>query len=128
MSAARLVTDASLEWLARRLRMLGYDVAALRGARLEELFEAARREGRTVMTLSARHPRRYADVPVVRVPRDDPAGAVRAIAAGLEPAGAPFTRCTACNTALQRRHPLEASGEVPGRVLRAARGLAYCPT
>jgi len=127
MTPARLVTDASLEELARRLRMLGYDVITLRGARLEELFDAARREGRTVMTLSARHPRRFADVPVTPVPRD-PAHALRTVAGAHEPAGAPFSRCPACNTALQRRHPLEASGEVPGRVLRRARSLMYCPT
>jgi hypothetical protein len=50
------------------------------------------------------------------------------VAAAHEPAGAPFSRCPQDNTALQRRHPLEASGEVPGRVLRGARALAYCPT
>ena len=127
MAPARLVTDASLEALARRLRMLGYDVLILRGARLEELFDAARRDGRTVMTLSERHPRRFADVPVTAVPRD-PAHALRAVAGAHEPSGAPFSRCPACNTALQRRHPLEASGEVPGRVLRRARSLTYCPT
>jgi uncharacterized protein with PIN domain len=128
MTPARLITDASLAAVARRLRMLGYDVAVQRGARLEELFEAARHEGRTVLTLSARHPRRFGDVPVTRVPRGDPAGAVRAVAAALTPAGLPFSRCTACNTALQTRHPLEASGEVPGRVLRRSKALAYCPT
>jgi uncharacterized protein with PIN domain len=128
MAPARFVTDASLEALARRLRMLGYDVVTLRGARLEELFDAARADGRTVMTLSARHPRRFADVPVTAIPRGDPAGAVRAVAGAHEPAGPPFTRCPACNTALERRHPLEASGEVPGRVLRRARSLMYCPT
>jgi len=52
---------------------------------------------------------------------------VRAIASEAEPAGAPFSRCTECNVALQRRHPFEARGEVPGRVLRHARSLTYCP-
>ena len=125
---ARFVTDSSLEFLARRLRFLGYDVLTLRGARLEDLFERARVEGRTVLTTSARRPRRYADVPALGVARGDPAGSLRALAAAHEPAGQPFSRCAECDTALQERHAFEASGEVPGRVLRGARSLHYCPT
>ncbi len=127
MPPARFVTDSSLEFLARRLRFLGYDVITLRGARLEEILERARAEGRTVLTLSARRPRRYADVPAIAVARGDPAAALRALAAAHEPAGDPFSRCGECNGALQRRHAVEAAGEVPARVLRAAAWLSYCP-
>jgi uncharacterized protein with PIN domain len=127
VSHARFLTDASLEGLARRLLFLGYDVAVARGARLEELFEVAARDGRTVLTLSARHPKRFAGVAAVVVPRGDLDLALRVAVAGHEPASPPFTRCPACNVALQARHPLEARGEVPGRVLRAARALTYCP-
>jgi len=127
MPPTRFVADASLALLARRLRLLGYDVRGLGGARLEELFEAARREGRAVLTPSSRHPRRWADVAVVRVPLGDPALGVRIVALHHEPAGAPFSRCPECNGVLARRHPLEASGEVPGRVLRSARALHSCP-
>ncbi|HEY2956472.1 MAG TPA: Mut7-C RNAse domain-containing protein [Candidatus Eisenbacteria bacterium] len=127
MPPARFITDTSLELLARRLRILGYDVATAPGARLEELFDAARRDGRTVLTLSARHPRRFADVAALLVPRADPAAAVRALAASHEPAGPPFSRCPACNVALQRRTPYEAMGEVPGKVLRSSPSLNYCP-
>lgn len=127
MPPARFATDTSLELLARRLRLLGYDVATVPGARLEELFEAARREGRTVLTLSRRHPRRYGAVPAIAVPRADAAAAIRMLVAAHEPAGPPFSRCTECNQALQRRHGFEARGEVPGRVLRATQWLHYCP-
>lgn len=127
MPPARFITDTSLEQVAHRLVFLGYDVATHRGARLEELFEVGRREGRTVLSLSARHPRRFSDVPAIVVARGDAAGAVRAIASAHEPAGAPFSRCAPCNQALQTRHPLEARGEVPGRVLRSATPLRYCP-
>jgi uncharacterized protein with PIN domain len=126
MPAARLIAETSLDLLARRLRMLGFDVASVHGARLEELFEAARCDGRTVITLSARHPRAFADVPVIVAPRDA-AAALRAIAGAHEPAGPPFSRCPQCNAALQRRTPFEAVGEVPGRVLRSAKSLHYCP-
>jgi len=124
---ARFVADTSLELVAHRLAFLGYDVATVRGARLEDLFAAGRREARTVLTLSARHPRAFADVAAIVVPRGDAASAVRAIASAHQPAGAPFSRCAPCNQALHARHPMEARGEVPGRVLRAATVLHYCP-
>lgn len=127
MGAARFVTDTSLDLLARRLRLLGFDVATHRHARLEDLFEVAARDGRIVLTLSRRHPRRFAAVAALTVPRADPAGAVRRIASDYEPAGPPFSRCTLCNQALEKRHPLEAQGEVPGRVLRSAEVVYRCP-
>jgi hypothetical protein len=124
---ARFLADVSLDLVARRLRALGYDVRTVRGARLEELLAAARAGQRVALTPSVRRPSRFADVAAVTVPRDDPAAAVRVIAAAYEPSGAPFSRCSICGAALQRRHPMEAAGEVPGRVLRSGRGLAYCP-
>jgi uncharacterized protein len=123
----RFITDSSLESLARRLRFLGHDVVTLPGARLEDVMAAARRDGRTVLTLSARRPRRWADVPALTVARDDEAGTVRALAARYPPEDPPFSRCSGCNTRLERRLAIEARGEVPGRVLRAARELRYCP-
>jgi uncharacterized protein with PIN domain len=127
VTSARFVTDSSLDLLARRLRMLGYDVTTVRTARLEELFELAEREGRTVLTLSARHPRRWRDVPALTLRRGDEAASLKRVALEYEPSGLPFTRCPLCNVAMQRRHPLEASGEVPGRVLRSVRVFHYCP-
>ena len=128
MAPARFVTDLSLEGLARRLRFLGYDIVTQRGARLEDLFESARRDQRIVLTLSARHPRRFADVSALRVPRENPAAALRAITAGHEASGPPFSRCPECNSVLQQRLAVEARGEVPARVTRGAETLSYCPT
>ena len=122
----RFATDSSLAFLARRMRLLGYDVLDLGGARLEEVLEVARREGRAVLTTSARHPRRFAAVRVVKVPRETTT-ALRDLVQAHAPAGPPFSRCAECNTVLRRRHPLEASGEVPGSVLRRARTLSFCP-
>jgi len=127
MPIARFVTDSSLDFVARRLRFLGYDVAGFGSARLEELFEAAARDGRVLLTLSARHPRRFGSVAVLRVPRGEPAIAVREVAARFEPADPPFSRCPECNSPLQIRHPIEARGEVPGRVLRSYTEFRYCP-
>jgi hypothetical protein len=124
---ARFITDSSLDALARRLRFLGFDVVTLPGARLEEVLAEGRRQARTVLTLSARRPRRWADVPAVAVGRGEEAAAVRRLAASFEPAGPPFSRCGECNTALERRHAFEALGEVPGRVQRGATFLHHCP-
>ncbi len=123
----RFVTDSSLEQLARRLRFLGHDVLTHRGARLEELFVDAAREGRTVLTLSSRRFSRHADVPVVVVPRGDLADAVRVVAAQHLPATARWSRCPACNVALQSRSAFEARGEVPSRVTRGGSPLTWCP-
>jgi uncharacterized protein with PIN domain len=98
----RFLADSSLALVARRLRLLGYDVETLRDADLARLFETARNQGRRVLTTSQRHPRRFADVSAVVVPRD-PLAAVRAIATRFRAAGPPFGRCTACNGVLERR-------------------------
>jgi uncharacterized protein with PIN domain len=127
MAPDRFAADRSLEELARRLRFLGCDVAGFGGVALEELLDLARRDGRCVLTLSRRHPRRFADVPVIHVPREDLAAQVRKVAATHTPVSPPFSRCALCNTALQRRLSFEARGEIPGRVLRRVRIALYCP-
>ena len=124
----RFATDSSLDLLARRLRFLGYDVVSHRGARLEELFAAADSQGRTVLTLSARRPRRHAGVPVVQIARGDVAAAVRAVADAHVPAGPPWSRCPACNVPLHSRSVFEARGEVPGRVARSGGPFTWCPS
>lgn len=122
----RFLTDSSLDQLARRLRVLGHDVEVLRGARLEELFEQAERDGRTILTLSARHPKRWAGVDVIRVPGRDEAAGLRAAAARGAAPGPPFSRCSLCNGPLASRSAFEAHGEVPGRVVRSGRPLRSC--
>jgi uncharacterized protein with PIN domain len=125
----RFVTDSSLDLLARRLRFLGFDIVTHRGARLEELFDDAARTGRTVLTSSLRHPRKWAAVPVLHVERGDVAAALRAVATGHTPATAAWTRCPRCNVALHARSAFEARGEVPGRVTRLP-GVSFrsCPS
>lgn len=122
------VTDASLGLIARRLRQLGFDVEVRGGARLEELLESAAQDGRTVLTRSERHPRRWASVSVLRLTGADAAAAVREVVANALPAGTPLSRCTRCNSALRPRSAFEAHGEVPGRVARRGGALSSCPS
>lgn len=124
----RFVTDTSLEQLARRLRFLGHDVLTHRGARIEELYDDAARDGRTVLTLSSRRPARHAGVPVIVVPRGELAIAVRMVASQHAPATARWSRCPTCNVALHSRSAFEARGEVPSRVTRAGTPLTWCPS
>ncbi|HET7226236.1 MAG TPA: Mut7-C RNAse domain-containing protein, partial [Candidatus Eisenbacteria bacterium] len=124
----RFVADHALERLAQRLRLAGYDVRSARGARLDELYEVAAREDRIVLTPSHRHPARFGAVPAVVVPREDVRAALRVVAGRYQPGGPSFSRCLLCNTSLERRHAIEAAGEVPGRVTRTFRELSHCPT
>jgi uncharacterized protein with PIN domain len=126
VTAARFITDTSLEFLARRLRILGFDVETVRGAGLEALYERARRDARTVLTLSRRVPRRFADVPAIPIPRDAPMRAVRELAEAFEGAGRPFTRCAMCNHTLEPRPAAEAAGAVPERVRAGSKVLNFC--
>jgi len=127
VNSARFLADASLDLVARRLRVLGFDVVTVRGARLEDLYDEARREGRTVLTTSARHPRRHADVPAITLPREAPEKAVRAVAEAHASSGPPFSRCPICNHELVLRSPAEGSGNVPDAVLAAGLALRSCP-
>ncbi|MFN8588452.1 MAG: Mut7-C RNAse domain-containing protein [Candidatus Eisenbacteria bacterium] len=126
MNATPFVTDASLGMLARRLRQLGYDVVVHRGARLEELLEAAARDGRTVLTRSARHPKRWAAVPALHLERGELAEQLRAVTSRAVPSGPPLGRCSHCNHVLRSRSTFEAHGEVPGRVARGGSPLWNC--
>jgi uncharacterized protein with PIN domain len=98
----RFVTDASLAWLARRLRALGYDVRVLEGATLSEVCAVARAESLIVLTLSARVPAPCAFVGLVLAHRSDPSRTVREIASAYAPPSPPFERCLRCNAELER--------------------------
>jgi uncharacterized protein with PIN domain len=127
VTVARFVTDSSLDGLARRLRILGFDVVTLRGARLATLFEAAARDGRIVLTHSLRHPRRHAGVPSLTLARGDPGASLRAVSALYRPASPPFSRCPRCNAPLRPRSVAEARDQVPPAVAARATRFHQCP-
>jgi hypothetical protein len=123
--ADRFVTDSSLELLARRLRLLGFDVECLAGANLEAVFEKARAAERIVLTLSSRHPRRFASVAAYRVPRD-PRAALRAVSERFVPDARAFSRCSVCNARLVARPASSAPATVPRRVRETVTTLEHC--
>jgi len=127
MGADHLIVADALELVGRRLRMLGFDVEPAGAVRLEQLFARARDRGRVALTSSARHPRRFADVIAVTLPRSDPAAAVRAVAERFVPTDAPFTRCPRCNVPLEPRAAVEARGAAPDDVVARGAALRHCP-
>lgn len=122
----RFVTDSSLERVARRLRLLGFDVASTGADGLDRVFAAARSTDAIVLTTSVRHPRRYAGVRAFRVDRDA-AAAVRGVCERFQPAGAPYSRCSVCNVALERLPSARAAGRAPVAVTVSRETLDHCP-
>lgn len=121
----RFVTDSSLALLARRLRLLGFDVECVASGGLEAVFEKARAEDRIVLTASARHPRRYAAVGAFRVARD-PRSALRAVAERFEPESPALGRCSVCNAPLETWDASDAPLAVPADVRRAGARVEHC--
>ena len=122
----RIALDASLGRLAHLLRFLGYDVVIPEGT-LEDVFTAAARDRRLVVTPSHRRPARHGSVPAITVPRQDPAAALRIVVAHGPPGMAPFTRCVECNAGLAPEPAGHAADAVPERVARAHAVLHHCP-
>lgn len=126
MPIGRFLVDTSLEGLARRLRILGYDVTVRGNCRLEDLCLAARAAGRVVITTSVRVPRPCALVHRLVVPREDLAGAVRAVAVEFAADAAPFRRCSRCNGLLEEAPGPESAARASGSIPAEARDVSRC--
>jgi uncharacterized protein with PIN domain len=97
VAAARFVVDVHLGTLARRMRLLGLDVAYRNDASDPELADQAAAEGRILLTKDRGLLRRRA-VPVGAYVRGSrPADQLRDVLDRFDPPLAPWTRCPACN-------------------------------
>jgi hypothetical protein len=123
----RLIAETALDLVARRLRMLGYDVETRPGLTLEALYREAEATRRTVLTTSRRLPVARAHVPCVVVPPNDAKLAVRRVADRFVAVDPPFTRCPCCNVRLQREVSATARGRVPDSVVERWALLRRCP-
>jgi len=96
----RFVVDVHLGTLARRMRLLGLDVAYRNDASDPELAEQAASEGRILLTKDRGLLRRRA-VPIGAYVRGNrPADQLRDVLDRFDPPLAPWTRCPACNGTL----------------------------
>jgi uncharacterized protein len=97
----RFVVDVHLGTLARRMRLLGLDVAYRNDASDPELAAQAAAEGRILLTKDRGLLRRRA-VPVGAYVRGSrPADQLRDVLDRFDPPLAPWTRCPACNGVLE---------------------------
>jgi uncharacterized protein with PIN domain len=127
-TAPRLLVDAMLGRLARWLRLLGYDAAYWRAGSDDELIEAARAEGRLIVTKDHRLAgRRGIKAILIESQRlDEQIAEVRALLAD-DPLPAPFSRCPECNGLLAELPREEARDLVPAYVWHTQHQFRRCP-
>jgi uncharacterized protein with PIN domain len=125
----RFVADGMLGRLARRLRLLGFDVAWEPGILAEEVARRAWEESRVALTRSTSLPRRWRLPHVVVLRSTQLSGQLRELEGELAIRGGrrPFTRCSRCNEPLDEVTPESVAQEVPPRVLREQSQFARCP-
>lgn len=119
--------DAMLGALARWLRLLGYDCTYSRDVTDDELVEAARIEGRTVLTRDRRVAKRAPRA--VFVPPGSLDDELTTVARALHldiPDAPPAIRCSVCNGLLERAPPGSGGGAVPARVVELGLDIWRC--
>ena len=125
----RFVADAMLGRLARRLRMLGYDILYQRDIDDGGLLRLAMREDRIILTRDTRLAMRKAAIGrTFLISSEDPVKQVKEITQAFPALSCVPVRCTICNGALK---PVEdrqsVLGQVPEHVFHSASGFFKCP-
>ncbi len=129
MGQLKLVSDAMLGTLARRLRMLGIDTLYLSDAGDGELKYLVRSQDRILLTKDSRLAR---DLPgnAWLVQGTDVREEFLSIAERLAPFSnqvKPFSRCLECNSRLEPVDRLRVRGKVPPYVLKTCETFVCCP-
>jgi uncharacterized protein with PIN domain len=125
----KFLADAALGRLARYMRMLGYDVAYLRGEDGAAVLREALRTGRIVLTrrrdLAARE-----DVTAFLVESDDVLAQLAATARrfGLRFMPDALTRCLECNEPLRAVSKEEVRELLPPHVRKTQEKFTRCPS
>ena len=126
----RFVADAMLGTLVRWLRLIGVDTAYDPHADDRAIARLAVREGRAVLTRDHGLLARRLVRDGLLVASDDLGEQLRQVIAAyalpVDPARL-FTRCTACNTPVERVPPEEVQGLVPPYVWRTHQEFRRCP-
>ena len=126
----RFIADRTLGKLAKKLRVLGFDVVYWRGGNLEGALKAAAAEGRTLLTRSRRVQEKTEDLPTHVVETNDPQQQILEVLSAfkLRPeANQFFSRCLMCNEALVPIPKGEAEGKVPDFIYRTYDSFHICP-
>lgn len=127
--APLFAADAMLGRLAKKLRMLGYDVFYSAGIEDRELKRIALRERRVLLTRDHEIAETSLPVRVVLMESDDVAEQLSQVnrAFGLELGSASFTRCTECNVPVEIVDKLEIEDAVPPYVYATQDHFGRCP-
>ena len=132
-SLPRFIADGNVGRLARRLRMLGFDVLFCHPIEDDELVAIAGREGRVLLTRDTYILHRRVvfggEVRALLIARDDVRDQLRQVVEilGLRPPFAVFSRCLECNELLSPASPDEVRDDVPPYVLRTQTSFTRCP-
>ena len=126
----RFIADRTLGKLAKKLRVLGFDVVYWRGGNLEGAVKAAASEGRVLLTRSHRLTEKIGDPQVLIIEANDPREQILQVlsAFNLQPeADQFFSRCLMCNEALVPISKGEVEGKVPDFIHRTYDSFHICP-
>ncbi len=116
--------------MAKKLRVLGFDVVYWRGGNLEGVLKAAASEGRALLTRSRRVQEKTEGLPILVVEANDPQQQILEVLSAfkLRPeADRFFSRCLMCNEALVPIPKGEAEGKVPDFIHRTYDSFHICP-
>jgi nucleoside-triphosphatase THEP1/uncharacterized protein with PIN domain len=122
--------DAMLGRLARKLRMLGYDVFYEAGIEDRRLKGIALREKRVLLTRDHEIAETALPIRVILVDSDDVAEQLRQVVGqlGLAAEEGSFRRCTLCNVSLECVEKREVRELVPPYVYATQETFARCPS
>lgn len=124
------IADGMLGKLARGLRLLGFDVQFFSRASDDEILDAARKDGRIVLTRDTRMPRREDGPAVLLVHGERWEDQVAQVLdeLGLRDRVRPFSRCVPCNREVKPLAPSDARNLVPPFVMESSKAFALCPS
>jgi uncharacterized protein len=126
-SGPRLLADAMLGRLARWLRAAGYDTAYNQALDDAALLRQARAEDRVLLTAD-RSLARSRSARTWLIDSDDLIGQLTQVLHALgPPPGQFFSRCLACNGALEPADSADLADQLPAYILAAHTAFSRCP-
>ncbi len=130
MEEMKFLADRTVGKLAKKLRLLGLDVADWREGKLLEAAEKAKSQERILLTRSRRIKEEKIGIQIFMVGANDPQEQAREVLTkfGVEPNPEDyFSRCLRCNEELRAIAKEEVQGGVPDFIYRQYDSFHCCP-
>jgi uncharacterized protein with PIN domain len=124
------IVDTTLGKLAKWLRILGYDTVYWRADDPVGILRRAREEGRTLVTKDTKLFKAKGTVEALLIREDNPFRQLQEVVRHfriLVDKGMLFSRCLACNAALEAIDPEEAKEGVPDHIYHTHQEFSRCP-